>query len=57
LAKAASAAKEAEAERNKLQGALEQGNAEIERLKSELEQEKARSSEGGDSLSQPPPGQ
>jgi chromosome segregation ATPase len=51
---AVNAAKDAEAERSKLQAALDHANAEVERLKSDLEQEKASPSEEGDSISQPP---
>jgi signal transduction protein with GAF and PtsI domain len=50
----ANTAKDAEAERSKLQAALDQANAQIERLKSQLEQEKATSPEQGNSVLQPP---
>jgi len=51
---AAKAAKDAEAERSKLQAALDQANAEIERLKTELQQEEALPPQEGDLASQPP---
>ena len=54
LETAANAAKDAEAERSKLQAALDQANAEVERLKSELEQEKATPPEQSNSVLQPP---
>jgi peptidoglycan DL-endopeptidase CwlO len=51
LENAANAAKDAEAERSKMQSALDQANAEIERLKSELG--KGSPFEEGDSVSPP----
>jgi signal transduction protein with GAF and PtsI domain len=51
---AADVAKDAEAERSKLQAALDQANAEIERLRTELQQEKAGPSQDGDSISESP---
>jgi hypothetical protein len=59
----ANTAKEAETERSKLQTSLDQANAEIERLKTEVEQQKATQPEQGNSVSPapeetlPPPGQ
>jgi chromosome segregation ATPase len=52
----ANTAKEAETERTKLQTALDQANAEIERLKSELEKPKSTPPEQGQSVS-PTPGE
>jgi chromosome segregation ATPase len=52
----ANTAKDAEAERSKLQAALDQANAEIERLKSELEKQKSTPPEQGESVS-PAPGE
>lgn len=51
LEAAANAAKDAEAERSKLQAALDQANAEVERLKSELQQREAVPSQEGNSVS------
>ena len=51
---AANIAKDAEAERSKLQVALDQANAEIERLKIELQQENAVPSPNGDSTGNSP---
>ena len=51
---AADIVKYAEAERSKLQAALDQANAEIERLRTELQQEKAGPSQDGDSFSDSP---
>ena len=56
LENATNEAKDAKAERGKVQGALDQANAEIERLKAELEQRKAIPPEQGDSVS-PAPGE
>lgn len=56
LETAANAAKDAEAERSKLQAALDQANAEIERLKGELEKQKSTPPEQGESVS-PAPGE
>ena len=56
----ANTAKEAETERSKLQAALDQANAEIERLKSELEQQKMTppvSVAPSPEEASPPPGQ
>lgn len=50
LEAAANAAKDAEAERSKLQAALDQANAEVERLKSELQQREAVPSQEGNSV-------
>ncbi len=55
LENAANAAKDAEAERSKMQSALDQANAEIERLKTELEKQKSTPPEQGESVS-PAPG-
>jgi tropomyosin len=52
----ANTAKEAETERSKLQAALDQANAEIERLESELEKQKTTPPEQGESVS-PAPGE
>ena len=52
----ANTAKDAEAERSKLQAALDQANAEIERLKGELEKQKSTPPEQGESVS-PAPGE
>jgi uncharacterized coiled-coil DUF342 family protein len=49
----ANTAKEAEAERSKLQTALDAANTEIERLRTELEQQKASPPEQGDLVSPP----
>ena len=51
---AAGIVKDAEAERKKLQAALDQANAEIERLKSELEKQKSTPPEQGESVSPAP---
>ena len=56
LENAANAAKDAEAERSKMQSALDQANTEIERLKSEIGQQKVSPPEQGD-LASPPPGE
>jgi chromosome segregation ATPase len=56
LETAANAAKDTEAERSKLQAALDQANAEIERLKGELEKQKSTPPEQGESVS-PAPGE
>ena len=52
----ANTAKDAEAERMKFQAALDQANAEIERLKGELEKQKSTPPEQGESVS-PAPGE
>jgi chromosome segregation ATPase len=52
----ANTAKDAEAERSKLQASLDQANAEIERLKGELEKQKSTPPEQGESVS-PAPGE
>ena len=54
LENVANEAKDAETERTKTQSALDQANAEIDRLKSELEQQKVTPPEQGNSVSQPP---
>jgi hypothetical protein len=54
LENAANAAKDTETERSKMQSALDQANKEIERLKTELEQQKANPPEQGNAVSQPP---
>jgi len=54
LENAANSSKEAETERSKLQAALDQADAEIGRLKTELEQQKANPPEQGDLVSLPP---
>jgi hypothetical protein len=52
----ANTAKDAEVERSKLQAALDQANAEIERLKGELDKQKSTPPEQGESVS-PAPGE
>ena len=47
-------AKDAEAERTQIRSALDQANKEIERLKTELEQQNANPPEQGNAVSQPP---
>jgi peptidoglycan hydrolase CwlO-like protein len=54
LENAAVKAKDAEAERTQIQSALDRANKEIERLKTELEQQKVTPPEQGNSVSQPP---
>jgi hypothetical protein len=54
LENAANTAKEAESERSKLQAALNQANAEIERLKSELEKQNPNRPDQGESVSPTP---
>ena len=51
---AANIAKDAEAERDKLQVALDQANSEVDRLKTELQQEKGVPPPNGDSTSDSP---
>jgi predicted RNase H-like nuclease (RuvC/YqgF family) len=50
----ANTAKEAKTERSKLLAELDEANEEIERLRTEIEQQKATPPEQGNSVSQPP---